>query len=343
MAAHLPTPPAEPQEPRVRAAQATVYLHTPFHPKSEAYAATRFARLLRPSDGPWQELMPQIDAILLRTGTITPEMIKAAPKCRIISRNGTGYDNVPIPTCLSNSIAVTNVPGGNAPAVAELALALMLTVLRRVLEVDRRIRAGERVPSINALSPGLGGKVVGLVGMGDIAYEVGRLVLAFGCNVVVFSPSSPLTRWTASSPSSASKPPLPHTRASSLEDLLRQVDVVSLHCPLNDSTRNLIGEKELGWMKPTAVVINTARGGIVDERALETALKAGKLGGAGLDVFEVEPAYGESLGELRELDNVVLLPHLGGSTDGVTLDGCNKAIDIMVDYLDGKGAVNRVV
>ncbi|ODN80329.1 phosphoglycerate dehydrogenase [Cryptococcus wingfieldii CBS 7118] len=342
MATHLPTPPAEPL---VRAAQATVYLHTPFHPASEAYAATRFARLLRPSDGPWEVLMPQIDAILLRTGNVTSDMVKAAPKCRIISRNGTGVDNVPIQTCLSQSIAVTNVPGGNAKVVAELALTLMLTVLRRVLEVDRRIRSGECVPSIKALSPGLFGKVVGLVGMGDISYEVGKLVLAFGCQLVVFSPTSPPTRWTSSSSDARSQnqTPLPHTRASSLEDLLRQVDVVSLHCPLNDSTRNLIGEKELGWMKDTAVVINTARGGIVDERALERALKAKKLGGAGLDVFVVEPAYGESLGGLRELDNVVLLPHLGGSTDSITLDGCNTAIDIMADYLDGKGAINRVV
>ncbi|ODO07733.1 hypothetical protein I350_03308 [Cryptococcus amylolentus CBS 6273] len=320
MPTHLPTPPAEPL---VRAAQATVYLHTPFHPKAEEYAATRFAKLLRPSDGPWETLMPQIDAILLRTGTVTSDMVKAAPKCRIISRNGTGVDNVPIQTCLSQSIAVTNVPGGNAKVVAELA-------------------SPSCSPSFAACSKSIAGSEAGsLVGMGDISYEVGKLVTAFGCRVVVFSPTSPPTRWTSSD--ARYQTPLPHTRASSLEELLRQVDVVSLHCPLNDSTRNLIGEKELGWMKDTAVVVNTARGGIVDERALEKALKARKLGGAGLDVFVVEPAYGESLGGLRELDNVVLLPHLGGSTDGVTLDGCNMAIDIMADYLDGKGAINRVV
>ncbi|ODO01790.1 hypothetical protein I350_06620 [Cryptococcus amylolentus CBS 6273] len=198
-------------------------------------------------------------------------MVKAAPKCRIISRNGTGVDNVPIQTCIDNSIAVTNVPGGNAKVVAELALTLMVTVLRR----ERRVRA---VHQVKALSPGLFGKVVGLVGMGDISYEVGKLVTAFGCQVVVFSPTSPPTRWTSSD--APYQTPLPHTRASSLEDL-RQVDVVFLHCPLIDSTRNLIGEKELGWMKDTAVVVNTARGGIVDGRALEKALKAGKLGGAG--------------------------------------------------------------
>ncbi|ODN97878.1 hypothetical protein I350_07513 [Cryptococcus amylolentus CBS 6273] len=192
--------------------------------------------------------MPRIDAILLRTGNVTSDMVKAAPKCRIISRNGTGVDNVPIQTCIDNSIAVTNVPGGNAKVVAELALTLMVTVLRRVLEV--------------ALSPGLFGKVVGLVGMGDIAYEVGKLVTAFGCQVIVFSPTSPPTRWTSSD--ARYQTPLPHTRASSLEKLLRQVDVVSLYCPLNDSTLNPIGEQELGWMKPTAVVINTVRGGIVD-------------------------------------------------------------------------------
>ncbi|ODN79340.1 hypothetical protein L202_03347 [Cryptococcus amylolentus CBS 6039] len=307
MPTHLPTPPAEPL---VRAAQATVYLHTPFHPKAEEYAATRFAKLLRPSDGPWETLMPQIDAILLRTGTVTSDMVKAAPKCRIISRNGTGVDNVPIQTCLSQSIAVTNVPGGNAKVVAELA-------------------SPSCSPSFAARSKSIAGSEAGT--RDGIRLPSRRLFPHF--------PSYPLDLLRRQLPDA----PPPHTRASSLEELLRQVDVVSLHCPLNDSTRNLIGEKELGWMKDTAVVVNTARGGIVDERALEKALKARKLGGAGLDVFVVEPAYGESLGGLRELDNVVLLPHLGGSTDGVTLDGCNMAIDIMADYLDGKGAINRVV
>lgn len=250
----------------------------------------------------------ELIGLVLRTGDVTTEMVLAAPNLRIISRNGTGVDNVPLPTCLSRGIAVTNVPGGNAFAVAELAITLMLTVLRRVVEVDKRIRGGERVPSIEALAPGLGGKKVGLVGMGDIAYELAKLLRAFGCEVLVHSPSSPDTRWTVED--TRYPVPISHTRMPSLRSLLEECDVLSLHCPLNANTRYMIGREELGWMKSTAVVINTARGGIIDERALEEALKERKIGGAGLDVFEKEPAYGGSLGGLRDLDNVVLLPHL---------------------------------
>ncbi|EAL19930.1 hypothetical protein CNBF4650 [Cryptococcus deneoformans B-3501A] len=335
---HLRIPPAEPFTPSL---EATVYLHTPFHPKAEIYAETKFKKVLRPKDGKVDDLMKQIDGILLRTGDVTAEMVLAAPNLRIISRNGTGVDNVPLPTCLSRGIAVTNIPGSNAFAVAELAIALMLTVLRRVVEVDKRIRGGERVPSIEALAPGLGGKKVGLVGMGDIAYELAKLLRAFGCEVLIHSPSSPELRWTVED--TRYPVTISHTRMPSLRSLLEQCDVLSLHCPLNANTRYMIGREELGWMKSTAVVINTARGGIIDERALEEALKERKIGGAGLDVFEKEPAYGESLGGLRDLDNVVLLPHLGGSTDSVTLDGCIKAVDIMASYLDGKGAINRVI
>ncbi|WVQ81074.1 hypothetical protein IAT38_003196 [Cryptococcus sp. DSM 104549] len=338
MTAHLPTPPSEPLTP---ARQATVYIHTPLHPKAETYAAGKFGRLLRPKDGRVKDIMEQVDGILLRTSDITRDMMLLAPKLRIISRNGTGVDNIHLPTCRERGIAVTNVPGGNAQAVAELALTLMLTVLRRVCEINRRICSGERVPSIEALAPGLSGRTVGLVGMGDISYELAKLVRAFNCPVLVFSPTSPAERWTVED--TRYPVTIPHTRVGSLEQLLRECDVLSLHCPLNEKTRGMIGEKELAWMKKDAVIVNTARGGIIDERALEKALMAGMLGGAGLDVFEVEPAFGDSLGELGKMDNVVCLPHLGGSTDGVTLDGCMMAINIMADYLDGKGAVNRVV
>lgn len=320
---HLATPPAEPFIP---SREATVYLHTPFHPKAEVYAETKFKKVLHPKDGRTDDIMKQIDGIcesrcllvsrvdveifylVLRTGDITPEMVLAAPNLRIISRNGTGVDNIPLPTCRARGIAVTNVPGGNAFAVAELAITLMLTVLRRVVEVNNRIRGGERVPSIEVLAPGLGRKKVGLVGMGDIAYELAKLLIAFGCEVLVYSPSSPETRWTVED--TRYPVTIPHTRMPSLRSLLEECDVLSLHCPLNANTRYMIGREELGWMKATAVVINTARGGIIDERALEEALKEGKVRGAGLDVFEKEPAYGERLGGLKDLDNVVLLPHL---------------------------------
>lgn len=225
--------------------------------------------------------------------------------------------------------------------MAELTLALALAVLRRVAEIWPRIRGGECIPSIRALSPGLSGKVVGLVGMGNIAYLTAKRFLAFDCTIVAYSPTSPASRWTASDPSF---PRIEFTRVDSLDALLELADVVSLHCPLTPSTANLIGGRELALMKDSAVLLNTSRGGMVDEDALAAALKdrEGGIWGAGLDVTVTEPAYGDNLGALRDAPNLVVLPHLGGSTDEVTEKGCSAAIDIVVDYLAGKGAQNRV-
>lgn len=220
-------------------------------------------------------------------------------------------------------------------------MALALALLRRVTEIWPRIRSGERIPSINALSPGLSGKTVGLVGMGNIAYLSAKLFRAFDCKIIVYSPTSPPERWTESDSTFAA---IEFERMESLDGLLEQADVVSLHCPLTPSTHNLIGRRELGIMKDSAVLLNTARGKMVDQDALAEALKAeqGGIWGAGLDVTVIEPAFGENLGALRDAPNLIVLPHLGGSTDQVTEKGCTAAIDIVVDYLAGNGARNRV-
>jgi phosphoglycerate dehydrogenase-like enzyme len=212
--------------------------------------------------------------------------------------------------------------------------------MRRVVETNNRIRSGEQLPSIDALSIGLRGKTVGLVGMGSIAYEAATLFAAFQCPIIVYAPTSPPERWNV--PSEQYPTPVAHTRAASLDELLQTADVVSLHCPLTASTRNMIGARELALMKTESVLINTSRGGMIDEDALAVALSTGQIYGAGLDVMAHEPAFGANLGALRDLPNVVILPHLGGSTEATTEMGCNEAIDIVRDYLDGKGARNRV-
>ncbi|ODN74897.1 hypothetical protein L202_07200 [Cryptococcus amylolentus CBS 6039] len=223
-------------------------------------------------------------------------------------------NNVPIQTCIDNLHRRHQRPRRPTPKSSpELApspsWSTVLPAARarsRPPDQERRVRA---VHQVKALSPGLFGKVVGLVGMGDISYEVGKLVTAFGCQVVVFSPTSPPTRWTSSN--ARYQTPLPHTRASSLEDL-RQVDVVFLHCPLIDSTRNLMG-REPGVDEGHRSGGQQARGGLWMGGRWKRRSRARSWGRrAGLDVFVLEPAYGESLGGLRELDNndVVLLPHL---------------------------------
>jgi lactate dehydrogenase-like 2-hydroxyacid dehydrogenase len=191
-------------------------------------------------------------------------------------------------------------------AVAELALTLALSLLRRVKEMDRRFISGEVLRSIHSLAPGLTGKTVGIVGMGNTARHFALLLRPFGCKLLVHSPTSSADRWTAEDrdTTNSGDAPIEHERVD-MGTILRDADVISLHCPLTPRTKNLIGEKELGMMKPTAVLINTARGGVVDERALEQALKAGKLAGAGIDVWEIEPARGENLGGLGKMSNVI--------------------------------------
>ena len=178
--------------------------------------------------------------------------------------------------------------------------------------------------------------------MGDIARETAKMFYyGFNCRILVFSPTSPKTRWTAQS-NEKGNVVIPHERASSLEELLPQIDVLSLHCPYTPATRHLIGENELALCRPSAVIINAARGGIVDEEALYRALVGKTIGGAGIDVWDQEPPPKERYAKLWDLLNVVAMPHFGGSTDEVTRVGCNIAVDILSDYLAGGEPRNRV-
>ncbi|KAL7421137.1 hypothetical protein Q5752_004022 [Cryptotrichosporon argae] len=320
---------------------ATVFVLTPIHPKVEAEADRRFGRVVRiGQDGMTKaECLAVADACICRTGALSAEEIKSAPRLRIIARNGTGYDSIDLPACKERGVLLTNVPGGNAKAVAELTIALALAVLRRVVECHVRITSGLLTPSIDYLSGSLLGATVGLIGMGDIAYHAAHLFRAFGCTLLVCSPSSPGARWVT--PDKRYPLPVEHERVG-LDELLERADVVSVHCPLTATTDGLIGAPKMRKMKPSAVVINTSRGGIVDEAALAAALKEGRIAGAGLDVFRTEPAFGASLGELGTLPNVVCLPHLGGSTDQVAYDGCMIALENVENFLNGKTVVHRV-
>ncbi|EIW66079.1 hypothetical protein TREMEDRAFT_45917 [Tremella mesenterica DSM 1558] len=348
---YLPTPPSEPDHHTstpTTAENATIYLPTPFHPRAEKYAEEKFGKVLRNGvDGKEEELLSRADGILLRIGNMHKPQLDLAPNLKAICRNGTGLDMIDLDECVRRGIMVTNVPGGNAKEVAELTIALSLIILRRIKESDYLITSGQRTPSITVLSPGLMGKTVGLIGMGDIAYEAAKLFLAFGCKIIIWSPTSPLNKWEESqtttpnttniSHSSTSKYiPIPHIRVNSLNDLLPNIDILSIHCPLTSSTKNLIGYDQLKSLRKGSILINTARGGIVDEIALIKVLDQGILFGAGLDVFNVEPAFGENLGELGKRKNIVCLPHIGSSTDEGTYIGCIKAIDEMVDILNGK-------
>jgi len=211
---------------------------------------------------------------------------------RVVANVAVGYDNVDVPACAARDVAVTNTPDVLTDATADLALALILAVTRRMGEGERRIRSG--VPWAWAmdfmLGRGLQGRTLGVVGYGAIGRAVAGRARAFGMEVV-------------------------YTRRSGdgvpLEELLARAHVVSLHVPLSDATRHLIDADALAAMRPDAYLVNTARGPVVDEAALAVALRDGVIAGAGLDVYEDEPAVHP---ELLELENVVLVPHLGSAT-----------------------------
>jgi glyoxylate reductase len=247
-----------------------------------------------------EELPPPREELLARaagcdglltmlTDRVDPELLDAAGlQLRVVANYAVGLDNVDLDECERRGIVVTNTPDVLTAATAEMTLALMLALTRRVIEGDRFLRRREEwqwAPTF-LLGRGLAGLTLGIVGWGRIGQEVGRLARAHELTVV-------------------------HAGELSLDDLLATVDIVSLHVPLTAETHHLIGARELALMKPTAYLVNTSRGPVVDEAPLAHALTERRIAGAALDVFEHEP---EVAATLLELDNVVLVPHLGSAT-----------------------------
>jgi glyoxylate reductase len=245
-----------------------------------------------------------IDGLLcLLTDKIDAELLDRAPRLRVVSQMAVGYDNIDVAACTARKIPVCNTPGVLHETTADLAFALILAVARRIVEADRFTRAGQW----KTWSPTLltGADVyqarLGIVGMGQIGYAVARRAAGFNMQILYAHPR-------------------PHEEAESrfgarrlpLDELLHLSDFVTLHVPLRPETRHLIGSRELAQMQPTAYLINTARGPIVDQVALHSALQDGLIAGAGLDVFETEPVPADE--PLLKLDNVVTLPHIGSAS-----------------------------
>jgi D-3-phosphoglycerate dehydrogenase len=240
-----------------------------------------------------------IAALVLRgSKPVTARVLAAAPALRVIAKNGAGVDSVDLPEATRRGIAVMVAAGANADAVAEHALALMLSLRRGLPTLDRKVRAGGWEGTAYQGRDFRGARV-GIVGFGSIGRATARLANALGACVVV------LRRAGGALADGFDVEP-------DLDRLLRDVDILSLHCPLTDATRGLIGRRELALMKPDAVLVNTARGPVVDEPALIAALAEGRLAGAGLDTFDAEPLPDRH--PFLELPNVILTPHVAGVT-----------------------------
>jgi len=254
--------------------------------------------------------------------------LKSAKNLRVVSRYGIGCDRVDLDSASECGIYVTNTPGANADAVADLTLGLMLSVARAIPMLDRSTKQGEwkRRTGIE-----LGGKTLGLLGFGMIGKQTARRAAGFGMNVIAYDPY--IDEVYAKEHGVASK---------TQEQVISESDFLSLHLPLIDATKNIINKDSIEKMRPGAVVINTSRGGLIDEAALYDALKSGFLGGAALDAYEKEPPDADL--PLYQLPNVVTTPHTGAHTAEAALNMATMAVDNLIEVLesgDCRYIVNR--
>ena len=269
-----------------------------------------------------KEKIGQFNILIVRGRTkLTKELIEKADNCKIIARVGVGLDNIDEDAAKAKNIQVINAVEAAMTAVAELVLALMLSLARQIPRGDRAIRNGEWLKK-ELKGTELKGKYLGIIGCGNIGRRLGRLAKGLYMNIIGFD-VIPIDEEFSKDVG---------LMKADLDTLLQSSDYISLHVPLLDSTRHMINEEKLSLMKNSAKIINTSRGGVIDEDALYNALKNGKLGGAALDVFENEPATNS---KLATLDNVILTPHIGAQTKEAQSLAANVIAEKIIQILRG--------
>ena len=290
------------------------------------------------SDGPQprQALLASVagaDALVtLLTERVDAELLDAAgPQLRVVANVAVGYNNIDMPACRARSVVATNTPGVLTEATADIAMALILMTTRRLGEGERIIRSRTKWQwgMSFLLGTSIQDRTLGIIGMGQIGGALARRASAFGMHIV-YSNRRPVGDDVSSGLGA---------RFVALDELLAESDIVSVNCPYSPETHHLIDATRLAQMKPTATLVNTARGPIVDEAALVAALEAGTIIGAGLDVFEHEPAVHEGL---LDRDDVVLIPHLGSATVETRTAMAVLAAQNVIGVLAGRGALTPI-
>ena len=262
------------------------------------------------------------DVVIVRSRTkLTKDLIEKASKCKIIARVGVGLDNIDQNAAKEKGIRVINAVEGAMNAVAELVIGLMLSLAREIPRADREVRNGNWIKK-ELMGTELRGKYLGIVGLGNIGKRLGRLARALNMNIVGFD-VVPIDDEFSKEVG---------LMKTDLDTLLASSDYVSLHVPLLDSTKHMIDSTKMASMKNTARIINTSRGGVIDEEALHEALKNGQLGGAALDVFEVEPATSNNL---ATLPNFISTPHMGAQTKEAQSLAANVIAEKIIQILRG--------
>jgi lactate dehydrogenase-like 2-hydroxyacid dehydrogenase len=300
-----------------------------------------FDARLNPDDRPLtadelRSALATADALLTTvTDKVTAEVLAAEPRrAKLVANFGVGFNNIDIEAAKARGIAVSNTPDVLTDATADLAVTLLLMVARRTGEGERHLRGGQWTGwrPTHMLGTHVTGKTLGLIGMGRIARAVAqRAHHGFGMRVIYHDPFPP--------PADVARALGAEARGT-LEDVLQEADFVSLHCPATPETRHLMNRERFALMRPDALLVNTARGDVVDEAALVEALRTGQIAGAGLDVFEKEPQVTQAL---VTMDNVVLLPHLGSATRETRVAMGLRAFENLQLFFAGKPLRDRVV
>lgn len=269
-----------------------------------------------------EELIPLLkdcDGYFAGVDYITEKVIKECNNLKVISRYGVGVDRVDLLAAKQKGILVTNTPGANSVAVAELAMGLILNVARNISVLDKKTRGGEWVHSSGIE---LGGKTMGILGLGAIGKNLAKYAQGFSMKVMAYDPYMD-EEYAKDN----------NIKVAAFDQVISNSDVISLHLPLNEETWHLINEVTINRMKKEAILVNAARGGIIDEDAAYEALKEGRLGGLGLDAFEMEPPKASPL---FELDNVVITPHTGAHTKEAIENMDIMSVENLINLLSGK-------
>jgi len=290
--------------------------------KLKQHAEVKILRERLATDDEFRRALEGVHAVLLmRERTRFEEkQLRLAPSLKLISQTGRTTVHLDMPGLTKRGVAVAVTPGDSGNSTVELTVALILALLRRIPEVDRRMR-DEQWPAVAGQV--FEGKTLGIIGLGRIGAKVARIAQLFQAKVIATGRTLTAERAREAG-----------AEAVSLEKLLRESDIVAIHCPLNPQTRGMIGEKEFALMKPGALLVNTARGPIVSQPALLDALKTGRLGGAALDVYDEEPLPMDH--PLRRLNNTVLLSHRGYATVEILRGRYEAAMENILSFVDGR-------
>jgi len=316
----------------------TTVLLTQFIPEEGLVELRSQCNVIMPKSGSFtieeqHTLIPDADILLsLFSSPVNRDLLAAGKKLRMISNFGVGYNNIDLEYAKERGIVVTNTPDQVTLPTAEHTLGLMLALTRRIAETDRNLRLGKIIDwkVMSNLGHTLNHKTLGIIGMGKIGQATTKLANAFGMKVIYYSRNK----------IDEQREKELHTAWVPKDELLAVSDVVSIHVPLTAETRYLMDKQALVKMKPSAILINTARGPIVNEEDLVDALKSNQIAGAALDVFENEPSIHP---ELLNLDQVVLTPHIGTGTIETRIETAQVAADHILAFLCGEPLVNRVI